>query len=61
MTGEDEDQQAIRLYAIYEHPIVYREGYVVREWQVTGEERQPGQSWRASSLEEARTHLPAGR
>jgi hypothetical protein len=56
--GDGETQ--IKQYAIYERPTDYPEGYVVREWLVTSAGAQPGQSWRAATLEAARDLLPAG-
>ncbi len=63
MSGPPEPEElesALKQYAIYERPIDYPEGYVVREWLITAGEALPGHSWRAATLEEARAQLPEG-
>jgi deferrochelatase/peroxidase EfeB len=58
---EPEDlARAIRQFAIYERPSDFPEGYVVREWLVTGDEVLPGNSMRAATLDQALKLLPAG-
>lgn len=47
-------------YAIYEHPIDYPEGYVVREWYVSAEGPEPGPAKTADTLDEAHALLPDG-
>jgi hypothetical protein len=48
----------ISQWAIYERPSDFRDGYVVRQWLITGDEIQPGDATRHASLEEARASLP---
>jgi hypothetical protein len=50
----------ITQYAIYERPSDFRDGYVVRQWLISGDEIQPGDATRHPSLEEARASLPPG-
>jgi hypothetical protein len=56
----DREPQTLTQYAIYEHPEDDPENYVVREWLTTAAGTQPGDSWRAPELEEARRFLPPG-
>jgi hypothetical protein len=50
----------LRQFVIYDHPTDYPLGFVVREWLVTAQGPQPGEAWTATTLEDARTHIPDG-
>jgi len=60
MTNEEQEAPPIVLWAIYEKPDDYRDGYVLRRWLVSGESVQPGASSRHATLPEARAGLPPG-
>jgi hypothetical protein len=54
------EQEVVRQYAIYEHPLDYPEGYVVREWLITAGKVEAGEGKQAPTLEEAHKLLPDG-
>lgn len=55
-------EPVLTQFTIYERPLDYPAGFVVREWHITrGQlEPQPGRAWRATSIDDARMLVPAG-
>lgn len=53
------DEAPATLYAIYDHPSDYPEGFVVRQWLVSADQIQPGDAQREPTLTEAHATLPA--
>ena len=50
----------LQQWVVYGHPRDYREGYVVRQWEVGPARVTPGQAQTAPTLEAARELVPAG-
>jgi hypothetical protein len=56
-----DDRQRVKTFAIYEHPLDYPIGYIVREWYGDAEGKsEPGSAWAAATIEDARSLLPEG-
>ena len=53
----------LTMYLVYEHPLDYPEGYVVRAWHIVRGHTEPvpdPQSWKAPTLALARAAIPEG-
>jgi hypothetical protein len=51
----------IRLYAVYQRPKDYPDGYAVREWSIVGTEISPSKECQfAPTLDGARRLIPGG-
>jgi hypothetical protein len=57
----NEEQTPMAMWAIYENPIDFPAGYVLRKWLIGDEGTvHPGPGSRHSTLSEARAALPPG-
>jgi hypothetical protein len=53
------DEPLIKQFVIYQHPLDYPNGYVVREWHLSAGKVLAGEGRTAQSLEDARKLIPA--
>lgn len=57
-SNNDVDMTILRQFTIYDHPLDYPTGFVVREWLISAAGLTSGRAWRAPTLDAARALIP---